>query len=322
MKLVAYLLYIPLQIVWLPLSILGLVIAGQRQVGVSRRLGVSWTAVEVISTRWMMHVFGVRRDSAARKLLAKVPNGSAFGLWLIVFPLWLVRWICRTPFLFPVLPKPERTGFADMIVMRTVAIDQAIAANLEGAEQFVLLGAGLDTRAYGPLLGGELTIFELDRQADIALKREAVTAARMDVTRVRHVSVDFADPRWIDSLLAAGYDPARKSIFLLEGVTLYLTAEQIRATLETLRTHMAPETVVIADVYATRTLRWGNRFTAGYMEKSGEGLRFGLDFSAHAEARLRAFLLESRMSLVRFTPLGGAHRRGPILAIAEIQCVT
>ncbi|TAL28538.1 MAG: SAM-dependent methyltransferase [Phenylobacterium sp.] len=318
MKLLAYLLYIPLQIVWLPLSLLGVILVGLGQVGVSRRLGVSWTAVEVLNARWTMDVFGLRRDKAARRLAGHIPNDSTFGLWLFCLPLWLTRWVCRTPFLYPVVSPPERTGVAGMVVMRTLAIDDAIAHSLEGAEQFVFLGAGLDTRAYGPLLNRDLAIYELDRPADLALKREGLKAAGIDVARVRYVEVDFADPNWLDALRAAGYDQTRKTIFLWEGVTLYLTTRQVRDTLEAIRAHMAPTSVVIADFYATRTLEWGSKATAGYMEKSGEGLRFGIDFSADPEARLQSFLRESKLRLAGCTLLGGADKRGPLLAIAEL----
>lgn len=318
MKLIAFAIYFPLQIVWLPLTVLGVILVGQRQRGVSRRLGVSWTAVEILNARWTMDTFGLRRDKAARRLAAHIPNDSAFGLWLFCIPLWLTRWICGTPFLYPVAPPPERTGVASMVVMRTLAIDDAIAKNMEGAEQFVFLGSGLDTRAYGPLLNRDMAIFELDRSADLALKRQGLKAARIDTTRVQYVDVDFADSNWLQSLKAAGYDPARKTIFLWEGVTLYLTKEQVRETLTALRVNMAPTSVVIADFYAKRILEWGSKATAGYMEASGEGLRFGLDFSAYPEARLQSFLAENKLRLASCKLLGGAHRRGPLMAVAEL----
>lgn len=318
MKFLAYLLYIPLQIVWLPLTILGVILVGQGQRAVSRRLGVSWTAVEILNARWMMDVFGLRRDKAARRLAAHIPIDSAFGLWLAFFPLWLTRWIVRTPFLFPVVPPRERTGISSMVIMRTFAIDEAIKANLQGAEQVVFLGAGLDTRAYGPLLDRDLAIFELDRSADLANKRKGLKAAGINTSRIRYVDVDFADQSWVDVLAASGYDRTKKTIFVWEGVTLYLTAQQIRDTLEALRPHMAATSVVIADFYSKRVLEWGAKATAGYMEKSGEGLRFGLDFSADPAGRLQAFLLETKLRLGRSTLFGGEHQRGPVLAIAEL----
>lgn len=318
MKFLAYLLYIPLQIVWLPLTILGVILVGQRQRGVSRRLGVSWTAVEVLNARWIMDVFGLRRDKAARRLAAHIPNDNAFGLWLAFIPLWLTRWIVQKPFLFPMVPLKERTGIASMVIMRTFAIDEAIKANLDGAEQVVFLGAGLDTRAYGPQLDRDLTIFELDRTADLANKRKGLKAAGINTSRIRYIEVDFADHSWVDLLSASGYDRTKKTIFVWEGVTLYLTAQQVRDTLDAVRTHMAPTSVVIADFYSTRVLEWGNKATAGYMEKSGEGLRFGLDFSTDPEGRLQSFLAETKLRLGRSTLFGGAHKRGPVLTIAEL----
>ncbi|MEY4249377.1 MAG: hypothetical protein RJA87_1010 [Pseudomonadota bacterium] len=318
MKLIAYLIYIPLQVLWLPLSLLGVILVGQKQIAVSAKLGVSWTAVEILNARWMMDLFGLRSDLAARQLTSNIPNNSAVGLWLFCFPLWITRWLCRTPFLFPLVSSPERTGFSNMVIMRTISIDEAIARNLEGTEQFVFLGAGLDTRAYGPLLNRDLAIFELDRSAILNLKLEGLKSAGIDATRAQYVEVEFKNSDWIDALTAAGYDRTRKTIFLWEGVSLYLTAQQVRETLDIVRTHMAPTSIVIADFYAARTLEWGAKTTFGYMEKSGEGLKFGLDFSVDPAGRLQTFVLENKMRLVGCTLFGGANRRGPLLAIAEL----
>ena len=64
MKYLSYLIYIPLQIAAIPLAIVGLSLAAYRQIIVSKRLGVSQTAIEIINGRWTMHVFGMREDNA------------------------------------------------------------------------------------------------------------------------------------------------------------------------------------------------------------------------------------------------------------------
>ena len=69
----AWLVYIPLQILWLPISLLGVIWVAYKQIAVSKRMGVSQTAVEIINGRWTMDVFGLR--------LIRIdgPNGSAFS---------------------------------------------------------------------------------------------------------------------------------------------------------------------------------------------------------------------------------------------------
>ena len=49
MRLMSWLVFVPLQLLWTPLSILGVVWVAYRQMVVSKRLGVSQTAIEVIN---------------------------------------------------------------------------------------------------------------------------------------------------------------------------------------------------------------------------------------------------------------------------------
>ena len=67
MKLLSYIVFIPLQIVMIPFAILGTILTAYRQILVSKRLGVSQTAIEIINGRWTMHIFGLRRVMRLRR---------------------------------------------------------------------------------------------------------------------------------------------------------------------------------------------------------------------------------------------------------------
>jgi hypothetical protein len=82
MNILSWIIYVPLQILFLPFVILGVVLVGYKQIVVSKKLGLSMTAIEVINGRWTMHVFGMRKDEATASLAAALPNTSLFGLWL------------------------------------------------------------------------------------------------------------------------------------------------------------------------------------------------------------------------------------------------
>ena len=47
---------------------------------VSKKLGVSFTAIEIINGRWTMDKFDLRKDPATVKLFNVLPNTSALGL--------------------------------------------------------------------------------------------------------------------------------------------------------------------------------------------------------------------------------------------------
>ncbi|HMJ64766.1 MAG TPA: hypothetical protein VK615_05400, partial [Candidatus Binatia bacterium] len=55
----------------------------------SRKLRVSSTALAPMSTRWLQHQLGLRRDEACAKLIKVLPNHSYTGLRAVVFPVLL-----------------------------------------------------------------------------------------------------------------------------------------------------------------------------------------------------------------------------------------
>lgn len=319
MKIVAYLIYIPLQIIWLPVSVLGVTLVAYKQLFVSKRMGVSQTAVEIINGRWTMDVFGLRQDTAARKLAATIPNNSTFGLRLALYPLLVARKIAGTPIIYPTLPPPGDAGIVNLVPSRTVEFDALIAANTKDARQFVVLGAGLDTRAYGSLRHSGLILFELDQAAMHAYKRKYAMVARLDVESVHFIPVDFGDPLWVEALTSSPYDPAMKTIFLWEGVTLYLNEDAVRDTLRALKANTAPGSVVIADFYS-------ENFVAGtkgkqidrLLQMTHERLGFSQDFSHDAENHLRCFVESLNLTLGRHQFLGDKSKHGPFIVIAEL----
>lgn len=315
----AWLVYIPLQILWLPISLLGVIWVAYKQIAVSKRMGVSQTAVEIINGRWTMDVFGLRRDEPARKLANVIPNNSISGLWLTLFPLWLARQIAGEPFLYPTLPSPENAGLANLVPSRTMEFDALISTNSDTADQFVVLGAGLDTRTFGALNQNIVSLFELDQKAMQAYKCEHLAKAGIDTTRVQFVEVDFADADWITALMATSYEPKKKTIFLWEGVTLYLSETAVQNTLMALKSHGAKGSVVVADFYSQHFVNMSKeKAVNNLLEATGESLNLGLDFSNDAESALRAFISSQGMALGRHQFLGAGDKKGPFMVIAEL----
>ena len=56
MKYLSFIVYMPLQILAIPGAIVGILLTAYKQIIVSKRLGVSQTAIEIINGRWTMHV--------------------------------------------------------------------------------------------------------------------------------------------------------------------------------------------------------------------------------------------------------------------------
>ena len=121
---------------------------------------------------------------------------------------------------------------------RVAFIDQALLRRLEaGLDQLVLLGAGFDSRAErfaGDLHG--VRVFELDFPATQARKLSLRPAA----PGVTYLAIDLAVEPFGPALLAAGFDPARRSAFIWEGVIYYLTPDQAGGVVDSIRKMLQP----------------------------------------------------------------------------------
>ena len=319
MRLIAWVVFVVLQIVCLPLLVLGTLMVTYRQLVVSRRMGVSQTAIEVINGRWTMDWFGMRPDPASVRLAGVLPNTSLLGLQLVLCPLWVKYKLSGAYFAYPRLPPPGGAEtMADLVVARTLYFDRILERILREVEQFVLLGAGYDARAYGPLVPEGVDCFELDQPGTQELKRSSLRDAGIEAPGVTFVPVDFSRDDAFEKLVASGYDPGRKTAFLWEGVTLYLGEDDVRKTLRGVREHSAPGSVVVADVYGERFVRLARGKAARKtLEYTDEGVAFGLDFGTDWEQTLRGFLDSEKLTLGERYFMGRTNPKGPFMVVAE-----
>ena len=117
------------------------------------------------------------------------------------------------------------------IVARTRFVEDLVAER--GVDQYVVLGAGLDTFAQRrPEVAAErgLRVFEVDRPGPQSWKRRRLVDLGFGVPEwLRLVPVDF-EGDWWGRLAEAGFDPGRPAVVASTGVTMYLTREANAAT--------------------------------------------------------------------------------------------
>ena len=200
-------------------------------------------------------------------------------------------------------PRPSavaRTRFIDDAV--TGVITGAITGAAVTADQLVLLGAGFDTRAHRLPAARGVTTFEVDHPATQARKVAIVAGEGLDTRRVTYVAVDFERDRLDGALLAAGFDPTRPAVFVWEGVTNYLTADAVDATLAVVRALAAPGSVLVftyvhagvidGTVVFPEAQRWVHN-----VQRAGEPWTFGLVPTAVPDhLRARGFHLVTDVS--------------------------
>ena len=133
-------------------------------------------------------------------------------------------------------PDSERRPFsaalrAWMVTRARYAEDVLAQAVMKDcAEQYLVLGAGLDTFAYrNPFTG--VRVFEVDHPATQAWKKQQLASAKISAPEaVEFVAVDFEKQSLADELAQAGFDHKRPTVTSWLGVVPYLSVTAFRAT--------------------------------------------------------------------------------------------
>jgi len=121
---------------------------------------------------------------------------------------------------------------ADMIALRTAAIDTAVREAMEaGATQLVILGAGYDGRAWRMRELAGVKVFEVDHPATQGDKREHLSELPPAIGNVSFVAIDFERESLDVVLDRAGHDRSAPTCWIWEGVVMYLTRDAMHATL-------------------------------------------------------------------------------------------
>jgi methyltransferase (TIGR00027 family) len=170
--------------------------------------------------------FSPTRDEHASSVL---PAGMR-ALSKLARPLW-----SSSPALARQAFRLMTFGLSEHVALRTRAIDDAIErAVREGCAQLVTLGAGLDTRPWRMDALREVTAFEVDHPSTQQFKTKRVDPSGAKARAVRFVSVDFTKDSLSERLAAAGHDASAKTVWVLEGVSVYLPRAALEATLDAL----------------------------------------------------------------------------------------
>lgn len=135
------------------------------------------------------------------------------------------------------------------VVARGRFVEDLVADHMrEGAAQFVILGAGLDTFALrhaqdgnGPL------VFEVDQPQTQEWKQARMRALGLPVPEsLRFAPFDFeSGGSWVAALGEAGFDPTRPAVVALTGLTQYLTKNAIQRMMRDVA-GLSPATAYVA----------------------------------------------------------------------------
>ena len=118
-----------------------------------------------------------------------------------------------------------------------------------GTQQYVILGAGMDTFALREAeFLKKYMVFEVDHPRTQSDKRDRICRAGMEIPgNLRFAAVDFSRDDLKEKLLAAGFDPAKKTFFSWLGVSYYLSEEEIGRMLDSIAGVSADGSTLVFD---------------------------------------------------------------------------
>ncbi len=149
---------------------------------------------------------------------------------------------------------------------------------MNSVEQIVILGAGFDTRLFELCLHRGLALFEVDQIETQRVKRQALVKSNLDCNEVTFVAVDFAQVDWIQALISAGFDSQKRTFFLWEGVTYYLTEPAVKAAFSLMSESSSTGSAVAFDFFSKALVERESPATPAttILDWMGEPLQFGI----------------------------------------------
>jgi len=178
-------------------------------------------------------------------------------------------------------------GVFEYVMARTAFFDEVfINALNEAIPQIVLLGAGYDTRAYRFAdLNRYSRIIEMDNAATQNRKKKCLKNFKIEIPEsVTHVTMDFNRESLKDVLHCAGYEDDRKTLFIWEGVCMYLEPKSVDTILAFITDSLHRESAIAFDYAITISDEaihkyYGGGELAQIMKKprSNESFKFTVD---------------------------------------------
>lgn len=141
--------------------------------------------------------------------------------------------------------------FQDYQASRTRYFDDYCDTVMDaGIGQVAIVAAGLDSRAYRLRWPDATVIYELDRPEVLEFKRDVLHAhGHKPIAERREVAVDLRED-WPKALRGAGFDPAKPSAWLVEGLLMYLRPADQDRLFESLAALAAPGSCVAVEEVA------------------------------------------------------------------------
>ena len=209
------------------------------------------------------------------------PDGIAYILVPTFFKLLLKSRALFKLFSWRFFPH----GIYEYVIARTKYFDEVFIEALENSfKQIVIFGAGFDSRAlrFNELSKGT-QIFELDAPITQQEKFKAYMLKRLVIPdNLVFVPIDFNKEILAEKIAQAGFIAGKKSLFILEGVTMYLSQNAVDSTFRFIADVSGRGSLIVFDYIHAGVLRrenkhYGEKDIYKTVAKVGEEWTFALE---------------------------------------------
>ena len=155
---------------------------------------------------------------------------------------------------FTVLEQQLKAQDRAYVAVRTRFFDDFLLNANREVNQIVILASGMDTRAYRLSWSSETKVYELDQPQVLKTKKTLLTDA---TPQCQHYTIpaDLTKP-WSHFLLEQGYQPHIPSVWLLEGLLMYLTEPQVHQLLQTISQLTAVDSYLGLDLVNVKSIEY------------------------------------------------------------------
>ena len=321
-KLFQIILYIPIQIIFIPFAIIGLIDGIYKGIIKSKKMGVSFSACRALQYKWFMHYFIIRPDPLSVAFIKKFPCESHFGLLSTLGALIISQRLFGFTTRLGKLDEPGEETFFSFAGPRVLMFDRIMEKYVDEMEQIVIPGAGFDLIALQFTKGKKVKVFELDQVKTLDVKIETLKKTGIKHDWITYIPVDYSNESWVDKLLGAGFDKTKKTLFLWESVSLFLEVDIVKETLRKMADLCVDGSIIAQDFYskafilgeASKTVKRASR-----MIEKREPWKFGIDMSNDPKAAVESFLKECGLKMTEYIQFGEKLDIEPFYCIVEAE---
>ncbi len=183
-----------------------------------------------------------------------------------------------------VIPKAEEyeAQGRPYVAVRTRFFDDFLLQSSHTVHQVVLLGAGMDTRAYRLDWQPSTHLYEIDRASVLDYKENILKEAAPKCTR-HTIAADLRSD-WVQPLIESGYRPEEPSVWLLEGLLYYLSNSEVSALMKAIDSLTVVGSGFAADVINDTILDGSDALAQYWQSSCNEPETFFAKFGWSAQA--------------------------------------